>query len=104
MNIQKIMKQAQQAQAQMARVQAELAEEVVEASAGGGMVKVQMTGDLQVKSVKIDPAAVDPDEVELLEDMVAAAFGEASRAANELAAKKMEAVTGGLQGLGLPGM
>lgn len=101
MNIQKIMKQAQQAQAKMAAVQDELALEIVEASVGGGMVKVTMTGDQQVRSVKIDPAAVDPEEVELLEDMIVAAVNEASRSASELAAKKMEAVTGGLN---IPGL
>ena len=100
MNIQKLMKQAQQAQAQMAAVQNELATLTVEASAGGGMVKVVMTGDQNLKELHIDPAAVDPEEVELLEDMIIAAISEASRMASELAAKKMEAVTGGMN---LPG-
>jgi DNA-binding YbaB/EbfC family protein len=100
MNLQKLMKQAQQAQAQMAAMQAELANEVVEASAGGGMVKVTMTGDQQLREVKIDPAAVDPEEVELLEDMVLAAVNEAARTAAEVASRKMESVTGGLN---LPG-
>jgi DNA-binding YbaB/EbfC family protein len=96
MNIQKLMKQAQQAQAQMAAAQAELADAEVSASAGGGMVKVTMTGDQQLKSVHIDPDAVDPQEVDLLEDMVLAAVNEAARAAADLAARKMDAVTGGL--------
>ncbi|MBK5211546.1 MAG: YbaB/EbfC family nucleoid-associated protein [Coriobacteriia bacterium] len=101
MNIQKIMQQAQQAQAQMAKVQEELATETFEASAGGGMVKVTITGDQSVQSVKIDPAAVDPEEVEILEDMVVAAINEAMRVASEKAAAKMQAVTGGLN---IPGL
>jgi hypothetical protein len=96
-----MMKQVQQAQAKMADVQEELKTETVEASAGGGMVKVVMTGDMQVRSVDIDPAAVDPDDVELLADMVAAAVNEAVRAAQELAAQKMAAVTGGMN---IPGL
>ncbi len=101
MNFGKMMKQVQQAQAKMAVVQEELKDETVEASAGGGMIKVTMSGDLQVKSVSIDPAAVDPDDVELLEDMVAAAMTEAIRAAQELASSKMAAITGGIN---IPGM
>ncbi|MDR1775236.1 MAG: YbaB/EbfC family nucleoid-associated protein [Actinomycetes bacterium] len=96
MNIQKLMKQAQQAQAQMMAAQAEIANQTVEASAGGGMVKVTMSGDQQLKSVKIDPAAVDPADVELLEDMVLAAVNEAARSAAELANSRMESITGGL--------
>jgi nucleoid-associated protein EbfC len=100
-NFGKMMKQVQQAQAKMAEVQEELKNETVEASAGGGMIKVVMTGDMQVKSVQIDPAAVDPDDVELLNDMVAAAMNEAVRAAQELAAGRMAAVTGGMN---IPGL
>jgi hypothetical protein len=96
-----MMKQVQQAQAKMADVQEELKTETVEASAGGGMVKVVMTGDMQVRSVEIDPAAVDPEDLELLADMIAAAVNEAVRAAQELAAQKMAAVTGGLN---IPGL
>lgn len=101
MNFGKMMKQVQQAQAKMAEVQEELKNESVEASAGGGMVRVVMTGDLQVKSIDIDPAAVDPDDVELLNDMVTAAVNEALRSAQELAANKMAAVTGGMN---IPGL
>jgi len=96
-----IMKQAQKMQADMARVQEELRHEKVEASAGGGMVKVTMSGDLQVLSVLIDPAAVDPDDVAMLEDIIAAATNEALRQAQELAANKMAAVTGGMN---IPGL
>ena len=101
MNIQKLMKQAQQAQAQMAAVQEELANMVVEASAGGGMVKVAMTCDRNLKEISIDPAAVDPDDVELLEDMIFAAVTEASRNAEATAAARMEEVTGGMN---IPGL
>ena len=101
MNINNIMKQAQKMQAGMAKVQEELKDERVEASAGGGTVKVVMSGDLQVVSVTIDPAAVDPEDVELLQDMTAAAMNEAVRMAQELAAQKMAAVTGGMN---IPGM
>jgi DNA-binding YbaB/EbfC family protein len=96
MNIQKLMKQAQQAQAQMAVVQEELANETVEASAGGGMVTVIMSCDRNLREVKIDPAAVDPEEVELLEDMILAAITEATRSAEAKASARMDDVTGGL--------
>jgi nucleoid-associated protein EbfC len=101
MNLQKMMKQAQQMQAKMAQVQEELAGETVEASAGGGTVKVVITGDMQVRSITIDPSAVDPEDVELLQDMVTAAVNEAVRAAQELSAQKMSAVTGGMN---IPGL
>ncbi|MBN1193508.1 MAG: YbaB/EbfC family nucleoid-associated protein [Coriobacteriia bacterium] len=99
-NMQSVMKQAQRMQAEMARVQEELKDERVEASVGGGSVKVTMTGELQVESVTIDASVVDAEDVSLLEDMVAAAVNEALRQAQDLAARKMSAVTGGL---GLPG-
>jgi len=100
-NIQKLMKQAQQAQAQMAAVQEELANETVETSAGGGMVKVVMTCDRNLQEIKIDPAAVDPEEVELLEDMILAAITEATRTAEATASAKMDEVTGGMN---IPGL
>jgi len=86
-----------------------LKDEIVDASAGGGIVTVKVTGDLVVKEIKIDPQAVDPDDVELLQDMVLAAVNEALRAAQELAASKMGGIAGGLGagglgGLGLPGL
>ncbi len=99
-NMQSVMKQAQKMQADMARIQEELKNERVEASVGGGAVKVVMTGDLVVESVSIDPSAVDPDDIPMLEDMVTAALNEAMRQAQDLSARKMSAVTGGL---GLPG-
>ena len=102
-NMQQLLKQAQKMQADMMAAQESLKDEVVEASAGGGMVKVKVTGDLQVKEITIDPAAVDPEDVELLADMVLAAVNEGLRSAQELAASKLGALTGGLGGLGLPG-
>jgi hypothetical protein len=98
-NMQNVMKQAQKMQAEMARVQEELKEERVETSVGGGAVKVVMTGDLNMESVTIDPSAMDPDDVAMLEDMLVAAVNEAIRQAQDLASRKMAAVTGGL---GLP--
>ncbi len=103
-NMNQMMKQVQQMQAEMMKAQESLKDEVVEASAGGGMVTVKMTGDLELRELKIDPEAVDPEDVELLQDMVLAAVNEATRSAQELASSRMGAVTGGLGGLGLPGM
>ena len=103
-NLNQIMQQAQQMQAEMAKAQEELKSEVVEASAGGGTVTVKVTGDLELREVRIDPGAVDPEDVELLQDMVQAAVNEALRSAQEVAATKLGAATGGLGGLGLPGL
>lgn len=98
-----LMKQAQQMQQQMEQAQEQLKEETVEASAGGGMVKVTMGGDLTLRDIAIDPEAIDPEEAEMLADMVQAAVNEALRAAQELAGAKMGGITGGLGGMGLPG-
>jgi nucleoid-associated protein EbfC len=103
-NLNQMMKQVQQMQAEMVKAQEALKSEVVEASAGGGMVTVKITGDLQLQEVRIDPGAVDPDDVELLQDMILAATNEAIRSAQELAASKMGGLTGGLGDLGLPGL
>ena len=99
-----ILKQAQQMQADMLKAQEALKNETVEATVGGGMVYVRMSGDLELQEVRIDPAAVDPDDVEMLQDMVLAAVNEAIRSAQELAASKMNQAAGGLGGLGLPGL
>jgi DNA-binding YbaB/EbfC family protein len=101
MDLGAMMKQVQQMQAEMASAQDKLKDEVVEASAGGGMVKAKMSGDLRLLELHIDPQAADPEDVELLQDMVLAAINEALRAAQELAASKLGGITGGL---GLPGM
>jgi DNA-binding YbaB/EbfC family protein len=105
-NFNKMLKQVQQMQADMAKAQEQLKEEVVEASAGGGMVTVKVSGDLEIREIRIDPAAVDPEDVELLQDMVLAATNEAIRSAQELANRKLGGLTGGLDlgGLGMPGM
>jgi DNA-binding YbaB/EbfC family protein len=94
-----LMKQAQQMQSEMLKAQEALKDEVVEASAGGGMVKVKMGGDLTLREI-----AIDPEEAELLAEMVQAAVNEALRAAQELASSKMGGITGGMGGMGLPGM
>ena len=108
MDMNKMMQQVQQMQAEMAKAQEELKHEIVEATAGGGTVTVKMTGELKVTEVRIDPEAVDPDDVELLQDLVLAAFNEAVRSAQELQQRKLGAATGGLGdmagGLGLPGL
>ena len=101
MNYNKMMKQVQEMQKQMAKAQEELADEEVEASAGGGMVTVKVTGDLKITSIKVDPGVVDPDDVEMLEDMVMAATNEALRSAQELASQKMGGLTGGMN---IPGL
>jgi nucleoid-associated protein EbfC len=89
----------------MMAAQEALKDETVEASAGGGMVTVVVSGDLVVKSIKIDPDAIDPDDPEMLADLVLAAVNEGLRSAQELAASKLGGITGGLGGnLGLPGM
>ena len=103
-NMQQLLKQAQKMQQDMLAAQESLKDEVVDASAGGGMVTVEVTGDLHVKSIKIAPEAVDPDDVEMLQDLVLAAVNEALRSAQELAASKLGGITGGLGGLGLPGL
>jgi nucleoid-associated protein EbfC len=93
-----LMKQAQQMQDQMLQAQEQLKDETVEASAGGGMVKVTMGGDLTLREIVIDPEAIDPEEAEMLTDMVQAAVNEGLRAAQELASSKMGGITGGLGG------
>lgn len=104
MDFNKLMQQAQQMQEQMQNAQAELANETVEASAGGGMVTVTATGALEITAIRIDPKAIDPDDPELLADMVVAAVNEALRSARSLAEAKLGSAMGGLGELGLPGM
>ncbi len=103
-NMQQMLKQVQKMQQDMVAAQEQLKHEVLEASAGGGMVTVKISGDLAVQSVTIDPEAIDPEDAELLQDMVTAATNEAIRAAQQLAADRLGPLTGGLGGLGLPGM
>jgi DNA-binding YbaB/EbfC family protein len=108
-NLNKMLEQAQKLQEEMAAAQEKLAEEKVEASSGGGMVKVVATGAGQLESLTIDPDAVDPEDVELLQDMVLAAVNEALRQADDLREKAMEESAGfdpmeALSGLGLGGL
>ena len=105
-NMQQLLRQAQKMQQDMAEAQEQLKHEEVEASAGGGMVKVKVSGDLVVKAITIDADAIDPEDPELLQDMVLAAVNEAMTSAQELANKKLGGITGGLGDLGLnmPGL
>jgi DNA-binding YbaB/EbfC family protein len=99
--MQQLMKQAQKMQQQLAAAQAELAAAEVTGTAGGGLVSATMTGSGELTALTISPEAVDPDDVETLQDLVVAAVRDASRAANALAATTMGPVTGGLN---LPGL
>ena len=104
MDFEKLMKQAQQMQEEMTKAQEELAHETVEASAGGGMVKVKATGALEITEIQIAPEAIDPNDPELLADTVLAAVNEALRSAQKLVETKLGGAMGGMQGLGLPGL
>jgi nucleoid-associated protein EbfC len=104
MNPQQMMKQMQKMQADMARVQEELSRETVSASAGGGAVTATVSGGLELVEITIDPAAVDPEDLELLQDTIVAAVNEAMRSAQQLANQRLGAITGGLSGLGIPGL
>jgi nucleoid-associated protein EbfC len=94
-NLQAMLRQAQEMMAQQQQAQEALKSERVEASAGGGMVKVVMTGDLHLETIVIDPDAVDPEDVEMLQDMVVAAMNEALRSAQELQESKLGGLGGG---------
>ncbi|WP_375497757.1 YbaB/EbfC family nucleoid-associated protein [uncultured Jatrophihabitans sp.] len=106
--MQQLMKQAQKMQADLAAAQAELAETEVTGTAGGGLVTATLTGDGELTALVIDPQAVDPDDVETLQDLIVAAVRDAHRAVGDLAAEKMGPVTGGLGGMaggvGIPGL
>ena len=104
MDMNKMLQQVAQMQEQMAKAQEELAHEVVEASAGGGMVTVKANGALEVTEIRISPEAIDPDDPDLLSDMVLAAVNEALRSAQSLMESRLGGMMGGLGGLGLPGM
>ena len=100
-NMGAMMKQAQKMQAELARAQEEIKDMTFEANAGGGMVKVVANGDMTVDSIVIDPEAVDPEDVEMLQDMVAAAVNEALRGVSEISSQRLNAATGGLN---IPGL
>ena len=95
-DVNSMLEQVQQMQAQMAVTQESLADEKVEATAGGGMVRVEVNGAKELVSLEIDPEVVDPDDVEMLQDLIVAAVNEGMRRAEQLAAEKMGSVTGGL--------
>ena len=95
-NMNKMMKQVQKMQADMAKMQEEVAQRTVEGTAGGGVVKVVANGKQEVLSVEIKPEAVDPDDVEMLQDMVLAAVNDALRKSQEMVANEMGKITGGL--------
>lgn len=103
MNMQQMMKQARKMQEQLAAAQEKLKDVEASASAGGGMVKVVATGELKLKSIEISPDACDPEDVELLQDMVLAAVNEALNSAQEAASSQMGAATG-LGGMNIPGL
>ena len=104
MNIGQIAKMAQQMQAQMAQVQAELRDATVEATAGGGAVRVVVSGAQELRAIEIDPAAVDPDEVEMLQDLVITAVNDGLARSKQLAEERMATVAGAIGVPGLPGM
>jgi hypothetical protein len=104
MDMNKMLEQLQQMQAQMEQAQEELKDETVQATAGGGMVTVIATGSGEIREIKIDPKAIDPSDPELLADMVVAAVNEALRSAQSLVESKLGPALGGLHGLGLPGL
>jgi len=101
MGMANLQRMAQQMQQEMLRVQNELQATIVDGSAGGGVVTATVTGKQEVVSVTIDPSAVDPSDVEMLQDLVVAAVNDAIRASRQLEAEKMAAVTGGLK---IPGL
>ena len=100
-NIGNIMKQAQKMQAQIAKVQEELAEKTVEASAGGGMVAVVVNGKQEILSIRIEPEVIDAQDRDMLQDLVVAAVNEGLRKSQEMVAEEMKKITGGLQ---IPGL
>ncbi len=104
MDMNKLMQQAQQMQEQLQKVQEEAANETVEATAGGGMVTVTANGAGEIVEIKIAKEAIDPDDPEMLADLVLAAVNEALRSAQRLVESKVGPLMGGLGGLGLPGM
>ncbi|ADD69132.1 conserved hypothetical protein [Denitrovibrio acetiphilus DSM 12809] len=103
MNIQQMMKQAQKMQKKMEEVQEEASKEIVEATSGGGMVTVQVSGKQEIVSIKIEKDVVDPEDVDMLQDLVLAAVNEGLKKSQEVVQEKMSAVTGGM-GLNIPGL
>jgi DNA-binding YbaB/EbfC family protein len=100
-NQQQLMRQMQQMQERLAKIQEQLASETVEGSAGGGAVSVTMTGQQKVEAVKIDPSVLDPDDMEMLQDLMVAAFNDAQAKSQQLAESRLGGLTGGLK---IPGL
>jgi len=100
--MQKMLKQVQKMQADMAKAQEELKTKTVEATAGGGVITVVANGSQEIVAIKIKPEAVDPDDIEMLEDLVVVAVNEALRKAQDLVAQEMQKITGGLNIPGMP--
>lgn len=103
MNMQQIMRQAQKMQKQMAEAQEEAAAQVLEASSGGGMVTVKVNGKQELLSISIEKDVVNPEDVEMLQDLIVAAVNEGMKKANAAMQEKLQGITGGL-GLNIPGM
>ena len=101
MDMKKTTNQTQRMQAELAKAQEEIKDLTFEATAGGGMVKAVATGDMAISSITIDPEAVDPEDVEMLQDMVAAAVNEALRGVSDMSAQRLSAATGGMS---IPGL
>lgn len=101
MDMNQMMRQAQKMQKNLAKAQSEIKEMTNEATAGGGMVKAVVSGDMSLKSLTIDPEAVDPDDVEMLQDMVMAAVNEALRGMEEMSESRLSSITGGMN---IPGL
>jgi len=95
-NMGNMMKKMQKLQADMVKMQEELKQRTLETSAGGGVVKVVVTGEKQIKSIKIDPAAVDPEDTEMLEDLITAAVNDALKKVDDMTAQEMGKLTGGM--------
>lgn len=100
-NMNSMLKQAQKMQADMEKIQAETAEKIVEATSGGGAVTVNMKGDKEIVSIKLSPEVVDPDDIEMLEDLIVAAVNEATKKASDMMEESMSALTGGFS---MPGL
>ena len=98
-NMSGMMKKVQKLQNEMKKMQEELKQKTVDVSAGGGAVQITMNGEKEVRAIKIDPAAIDPEDVEMLQDLLAAAFNEATKKVDDMMASEMSKLTGGL---GLP--
>lgn len=104
MDMKQMMRQAQKMQKELAKAQEEIAGMTFEGTAGGGMVKATATGDMKISAITIDPDAIDPEDAEMLQDMVCAAVNEALRGMNEISNQRMGAVTGGMNMPGMPGL